>query len=85
VALIYSDGPCRRKLVGTRHEGAVWTSTVRELRKAACKTAELASWRPTCTPDSVGVPLLDILPELDPGELHTLEVLVAILARHSRR
>jgi len=84
MALIYSDQPRRRKLVGTRHEGSVWTSTVRELRKAAYQAAELASWRPTCTPDSVGVPLLDILPELDPGELHTLEVVVAILARRSR-
>jgi hypothetical protein len=83
MALIYDGLPRRRKLTGTRHEPG-WAPIVRELRAVTCKAAGSASWRPTCTPDSVGVPLLDILPELDPGELHTLEVVVAILARRSR-
>jgi hypothetical protein len=74
-----------RKLVGTRHEGPVWTETVRDLRRATKAAASKASWRPDITPDSVGVPIIDILPDLDPGSLHVLAVVSAILARQSKR
>jgi hypothetical protein len=91
MALMYDSGPPparppkRIRLCGTRHEGPEWTRTVRDLRKVTKAAAEKASWRPGVTPDSVGVPLLKILPELDPGSLHVLAVVSAILARQSRR
>jgi hypothetical protein len=77
--------PCQRKLVGTRHEGPLWTNTVRELRKATKKAARLASWRPGVTPDGTALKVIDFAEEMDPGKLHTLELVASILVRPSRR
>jgi hypothetical protein len=73
------------RLRGTRHEGPEWTKAVRELRKAIRKAAGKASWRADVTPDSVGLSIIDHLEALDPGQLHTLELVAAILVRDSGR
>jgi hypothetical protein len=73
----------QRKPVGTRH--AAWTNAVHKLRTATENAASKAPWRPTCTPDSVGSGILYHLFDLDPGCLHTLEVVTTILAKQSQR
>jgi hypothetical protein len=90
MALSYIDQPRlaiprRRKLVGTRHEGPEWTRAVRDLRKAIKAVANRASWRPDTTADSVGIPILESLDDLNPGSLHVLELVNAILVRNSQR
>jgi hypothetical protein len=77
--------PITSSLIGTRHEGALWVSRVRATRKAVVAMADIASQRPEVTPDAVGMRLIDILPELDPGELHSLDVTAAMLVRRARR
>lgn|SRR5262249_24778266 len=75
----------RCRLAGTRHEGPDWTATVRALRKAVRKAASTASWRAETTPDSVGLPIIHHLEDLDPGSLHVLALVTAILVRGSKR
>jgi hypothetical protein len=58
---------------------------VRALRKTVRAAADKASWRPDITPDSVGVPIIENLNEYDPGSLHVLELVNAILLKASRR
>ena len=76
--------PSRRKSVGTRHDGPLWTQAVRDLRRAAKNAVRLASWRPDCTPDSVGIGIIETSDQLHPGSLHVLALVNSILVRASK-
>jgi hypothetical protein len=89
MALIY-DGERRlamprRKLTGTRHEGARWTRTVRALRKAVKDAVNNASWRSDVTSDAIGMRVLDHLHEHDTRSLHVLDLVDSMLVRASSR
>jgi hypothetical protein len=76
--------PRRRKLPGTRLDGPEWTDCVRDVRRIVQRAARI-SWRPDANPDDVGISIIDHLDELDPGSLHVLAVVNAILVKASRR
>ena len=88
MALIYDTQdrparlPCRRKLVGTRHEPG-WTAVVRKVRRAVKEAADKASWRAD-TPDETSLRVIELTGEMHPGALHTLELVAGILVKASR-
>jgi hypothetical protein len=75
----------QRKLTGTRPEGPEWARVVKRLRSATLAAASKASWRPGTTPDSVGVPIIETLPDLHPGAQHVLALVHGFLLKASRR
>ena len=75
----------QRKLPAPRHEGPEWDRAVKRLRSATKDAVSKACWRTDCTPDSVGVPIIEHLSELHPGALHVLSLVAGILIKASRR
>jgi hypothetical protein len=87
MALTYDSGhaPVKTRLPGTRHLGLEHTRKARALRKALLEFANSADWRPTDTPDSVCLPIIESASELNPDGLYALAFAHGVLVRHARR
>lgn len=77
--------PVHRPSFGITHNEPEWRAAAAVLRAAIGNALACAKpSRRSCTPDTVGDAVIDVISRLDRRQLHTLAVIVGMLDRASR-